>query len=380
MRKAIWLIIVLAFLGLYFYGCSVYVGTDEVGVKIVYLNPFGQTGVVAKEYGTGYHFFFPPFTGFTRVKKVEQRLDMEAHKKNKDEWIGNDLKLKTAGGNDVWVDLIVTWKIIPGKAYLCVKEVGENTSKIQTNIIKPVTRAALRFYLGKLTSEEFYEAKKREKAVEETKKYLNKKLAKLGLKVTDILLKDYRFNERYQNAIEQRKVYEQKTLEYIALTKAAAEDAKRKQFEAKAEANKVVEKAKGELEQAKLKGDAILYAANKNAEALFQLKKAEASALTELNKALSGNGGANLVAARLVESLKGKKITIIPVSDNGTVSFVDINSLLSNLAASKIIKKVEEEKAAENKGENREIVKEKEQAEAKHDTDRQNESNGESTK
>ncbi len=352
MRKAIWIIIILGFLGIYFYTCSIHVDTDEVGVKIVYLNPFGKTGVVEKAYGTGYHFFFPPFTGFTKVKKLEQRLDMEARKKEKDKWVGNDLKLKTSGGNDVWVDLIVTWKIIPEKAYLCVKEVGEDTSKIQTNIIKPVTRAALRFYLGKLTSEEFYEAKKREDAVKKTKEFLNKELEKVGLKITDILLKDYRFNERYQNAIEQRKVYEQKTLEYIALTKAAMEDAKRKQFEAKAEANKVIEKAKGELEQAKLKGDAILYAAKKNAEALYELKKAEASALMELNKALSGNGGENLVAKRLVESLKGKEITIIPVSDNGTVSFVDINSLLSNLAASKVIKKIEEKKVAQKENKN----------------------------
>ncbi|BBB33573.1 conserved hypothetical protein [Thermotomaculum hydrothermale] len=344
MRKAIWILIVLGFLGLYFYTCTIHVDTNEVGVKIVYLNPFGETGVVDKAYGTGYHFFFPPFTGFAKVKKTEQRLDMVAHKKSGETWVGNDLKLKTSGGNDVWVDLIVTWKVIPEKAFLCVKEVGEDTSKIQTNIIKPETRAALRFFLGKLTSEEFYEAKKRQKAVEETKKFLNKRLEKIGLKITDILLKDYRFNERYQSAIEQRKVYEQKTLEYIALTKAAMEDAKRKQFEAKAEANKVVEKAKGELEQAKLKGDAILYAAQKNAEALYALKKAEANALTELNKALSGSGGENLVAKRLLESLKGKEITIIPVSDNGTVSFVDINSLLSNLAANKVIKKIEEKK------------------------------------
>ncbi len=363
MRKAIWIIIILGFLGVYFYTCSIHVDTDEVGVKIIYLNPFGKTGVVEKSYGTGYHFFFPPFTGFTKVKKLEQRLDMMAHKKQGDTWVGSDLKLKTFGGNDVWVDLIVTWRIIPEKAYLCVKKVGEDTSKIERNIIKPVTRDALRFYLGKLTSEEFYEARKREKAVKETKAYLNKKLENMGLKITDILLKDYRFNERYQNAIEQRKVYEQKTLEYIALTKAKLEDAKRKQFEAKAEANKIIEKAKGELEQAKLKGDAILYAAKKNAEALFQLKKAEAEALMELNKALSGNGGENLVAKRLVESLKGKEITIIPVSDSGTVSFVDINSLLSNIAASKIIQKAQDNKnkkeEKKQKKENKKPKKEK---------------------
>ena len=351
MKKILWLIIILGLLGLYFYTCSIHVDTGEVGVKIVYFNPFGKTGVVEKAYGTGYHFFFPPFTGFTKVKKIEQRLDMEAHKKEKDIWIGNDLKLKTSGGNDVWVDLIITWKIIPEMAYLCVKEVGEDTSKIETNIIKPITRAGLRFYLGKLTSEEFYEAKKREDAVKKTKEYLNKKLERLGLRITDILLKDYRFNERYQNAIEQRKVYEQKTLEYIALTKAALEDAKRKQFEARAEANWVIEKAKGELEQAKLKGDAILYAAKKNAQALFELKKAEASALMELNRALSGSGGQNLVAKRLVESLKGKEITIIPVSDNGTVSFVDVNSLISALTSSKVIKKVEDKQVDKNKPE-----------------------------
>ncbi len=367
MKKAIVILIILLGLGLYFYSCSIHIDTDEVGVKIVYLNPFGKTGVIPKTYNTGYHFFFPPFTGFVKVKKVEQKLEMLAHKKEGEKWVGNDLKLKTSGGNDVWVDLIVTWRIIPEKAYLAVQKVGEKTDKIQTNIIKPITRAALRFYLGKLTSEEFYEAAKRENAVKLTKEFLNKKLEKLGLEITDLLLKDYRFNDRYQKAIEQRKIYEQKALEYAALTKAAAEDAKRKQFEAKAEANKIIEKAKGEYEQAKLKGDAILYAAKKNAEALFALKKAEADALIELNKALSGSGGENLVAKRLVESLKGKQIVIVPVNDSGTVSFVDINSLLNGITASKIAEKKAEKQNSETEknSEKKENSPEKDKKETK---------------
>ncbi len=347
MKKLLYFFIVLAIVALYLYTCSIHVDTDEVGVKVIYFNPFGKTGVVSKTYNTGYHFFLPPFTGFTKVKKTEQKLEMIATHKKGDKWIGNDLKLKTSGGNDVWVDLIVTWKINPAKAYLCVANVGENISKIQNTIIKPITRSVLRFYLGQLTSEEFYEAKKRENAVKKAKESLNKKLENSGLEITDILLKDYRFNSRYQKAIEERKIYEQKALEYVALTKAAQEDANRKKFEAQAKANKEIEKAKGIYQQSKLKGDAILYAAKKNAEALFALKKAEAEALMELNRALSGPGGINLVADRLIKSLKGKKIIIVPVSDNGTVSFVDVNSLLKNLVASKVVNHIE--KKEENK-------------------------------
>ncbi len=360
MRKAVWILIVLGFLGIYFYTCSIHVDTDEVGVKIVYLNPFGKTGVVPETYKTGYHFFFPPFTGFTKVKKTEQKLEMVAHRKKGDNWVGNDLKLKTFGGNDVWVDLIITWRIIPDKAYLCVEKAGEDSLKIEKTIIKPITRSVLRFYLGKLTSEEFYNAKKRQNAVESAKLFLNKNLGHYGLEVTDILLKDYRFDKRYQNAIEQRKVFEQKALEYKALTEAAYQDVERKRFKARAEANKIIEKAKGEYEQAKLKGDAILYAAKKNAEALFALKKAEAKALTVLNKALSGTGGENLVAKRLLESLKGKEIVVVPMSDSGSVSIVDVNTLLDNLIASKILKKAEKIKDKSEK-------KESEKTKAKED-------------
>ena len=54
-------------------GC-VQVGTDEVGVKTVYLSATGDTGVKEASYGTGYHMYVPPLVGFTVLKKTEQKL------------------------------------------------------------------------------------------------------------------------------------------------------------------------------------------------------------------------------------------------------------------------------------------------------------------
>jgi len=47
------------------------------------------------------------------------------------------------------------------------------------------------------------------------------------------------------------------------------------------------------------------------------------------------------VAKRLADALKGKKISIVPMSDNGTLSMIDINRFLENMAAAKVIKKTD---------------------------------------
>ncbi len=339
MKQAIFFFFVLLLLSLTM-GCA-RVDTNEVGVKTTYFSFNGKTGVDRKVYGTGYHIFVPPFTGFSILNKTEHKLEMTRKIGEGSTPRADDLKLKTSDGNNLWVDITVSWRVNPEDAWRAVQNVGETIPVIEETAVRPITRGILRFVFGKLSSEEFYDAGKREKAVVEGKKLLNQTLAPLGIEVTDVLVNDYRFAPDYQKAIEDRKLYDQKAREYASLINAAKEDMKRKVFDASAEANRIIEEAKGEMDQAKLKGDAILYAAQKQAEAVFSQKKALAASLAELNRALAGAGGSNVVAKRLADALKGKKISIVPMSDNGTLSMIDINRFLENMAAAKVIKKTD---------------------------------------
>ncbi len=334
----------LLVLGLVFsIGCA-RVDTNEVGVKTTYFSVTGHTGVNERVYGTGYHFYLPPFSGFSILTKTEQKLEMTEKRGEGSRPHGDDLKLKTSDGNNLWVDITVSWRVAPDRAWLTVQNVGEKIPEIEETAVRPITRGILRYALGKLSSEEFYDAGQREKAVQEGKKLLNQALSPLGIEVTDVLVNDYRFAADYRKAIEDRKLYDQKAREYASLALAAQEDVKRKVFDASAGANRVIEGAKGEMDQAKLEGDALLYAAKKQAEAIYAEKKATAAALTALNRALAGAGGPNVVAKRLAEALKGKKISIVPMSDGGSLSMIDVNRFLENLAAAKVIRKTADKK------------------------------------
>ena len=319
-------------------GCAK-VGTNEVGVKTTYFSFTGNTGVNEEAYGTGYHIYIPPFTGFSILNKTEQKLEMTRKTGEGSRPHVDDLKLKTSDGNNLWVDITVSWRVNPKKPWLTVRNVGEKIPEIEETAVRPITRGILRYALGKLSSEEFYDAGKREGQVVEGKQLLEKAFSPLGIEVTSVMVNDYHFAPDYQKAIEDRKLYDQKAQEYTSLTEAAKEDVKRRVFDASADVNRVIEDAKGEMDQAKLKGDALLYAAQKQAEAALAQKKATAAALTHLNQALAGSGGSNVVAKRLADALKGKKISIVPMSDNGTLSMIDINRFLENMAAAKVIKK-----------------------------------------
>lgn len=319
-------------------GC-VQVGTDEVGVKTVYLSATGETGVKEASYGTGYHMYVPPLVGFTVLKKTEQKLEMTRHEAEGSRPGADDLKLKSTDGNNVWIDITLSWQVLPDQAWMVVNQVGESIDEIEEQAVRPIARGILRDTLGMLSAEEFYDAALREQQVKVALTALNQALNPLGLAITDVMINDYRFEDRYQKAIEDRKLYDQKSREYQSLIKAAEEDAKRKVFDARAEANRLIEAATGQLEQAKLEGDALLYAAGQEAEAVLAGKQAEARALDVLAKALARPGGANLVASRLAQALQGKEITVVPMTDGGTVSLVDINRFLESVAAAKAVQK-----------------------------------------
>ncbi len=350
-------------------GCA-QVSTDEVGVKTVYLSVTGDTGVQEASYGTGYHVYIPPFTGFTILKKSEQKLEM-TRRDDKGSRPGRDeLKLKTTDGNDIWVDITLSWRVNPDTPWLVVKHVGETIGEIEDQVVRPVSRGVLRYTLGKLSAEEFYDADLRQQQVEASIQQLNASLKPMGLSVTDVMVNDYRFEDRYQKAIEDRKLYDQKTREYQSLAKAAAEDVERKKFDARAQANRIIEAARGEFEQAKLKGDAVLYAARQEADAIRAQKAAEAAAVKILANALAQPGGRNLVAQRLARALQGKGITAVPVTDGGTVSLVDVNRFLESLVAAKAVQKISPEKPTDQQKESEpEPVPEKTEKQTKVDGD-----------
>jgi hypothetical protein len=113
---------------------------------------------------------------------------------------------------------------------------------------------------------------------------------------------------------------------------AALEEYKRKLEEAKGEVNKMVANADGVYRKAKIETDVYYEQQQLLAEAIKAEGTAEAKGIQEMNTALAGSGGEALVKLRIAESMQGKRIMLLPVSEGGmNLKTTDINQLIQTM-------------------------------------------------
>jgi regulator of protease activity HflC (stomatin/prohibitin superfamily) len=316
-------------------------GETEVGVRTRKLPLLAKRGVEDKVYPPGTTYFFLPYindwhTFDTSLQNLEMTFDpSKGDRKSRD-----DLLFKTIDGNDISLDVIISYQIDPAKAPYILQHVAPDNQSLSEKIVRTVARSKPRDIFGELKTEEFYIAGKREEQAQRAKEILQNILGPMGIIVKDVLTKDYRFNKEYQKAIEDRKVADQRAEKNKSAQGAAREEYKRKLEEAKGEVNKVIATADGEYLQAKIEADAHYRKQELLAEAIKAEAIAEAKGIQEMNKALAGTGGEALVKLKIAEALQGKKIMLLPVSEGGmNLRTMDINQLIQTLGVKSLSEK-----------------------------------------
>jgi len=155
-----------------------------------------------------------------------------------------------------------------------------------------------------------------------------------------LLTKDYRFNPKYQQAIEDKKVADQKVEKNKSAQHAAIEEYKRKLEEVRGEVNKIVADIDGEYLKAKIKVDAFYEKQKLLADAIKAEGIAEAKGIKEMNDAMASVGGEALVKLEIAEALQDKKILLLPVSEGGmNLKTTDINALLNTMGVKSLSSK-----------------------------------------
>ncbi len=317
-------------------GCLPYsTDTTEVGVRTK--KAFGK-GVVAKEYPPGTtNFFIPIFNDWhtfdTRLQNLEMTHSIDrGHGGERD-----DLTFKTIDGNDISMDVIVSYHIVPAKAPYILQHVATNDEELRENIVRTIARSKPRDIFGELDTEDFYVADQRSKKAEEAKTRLNEILEPYGVIVERVSTVDYRFNPEYQKAIEDKKVADQQVEKNKSQANAATEEYLKKVEEAKGEVAKMTAEADGEFKRAKIEADAYFTQQERLAEATMAEGKAEAEGIAKMNEALSGTGGEAIVKLEIAEALMNKRIIMLPIGGGGLdVRSTDINSLLQLLGVQSI--------------------------------------------
>ena len=307
-------------------------GDTEVGVRTVKFGIIAKRGVEDKVYAPGATYFFLPYindwhTFDTKLQNLEMTFDLDrGDRKSRD-----DLLFKTIDGNDISLDVIIAYRIDPSKAPYILQHVAQN-DKILREIVRTVARSKPRDIFGELTTEEFYVAEKRELQADRSKEVLQEILGPMGIIIEKVLTKNYRFNEEYQKAIEDKKVADQMVEKNKSGQRATEEEYKRKLEEVRGEVNKMVADVDGQYLKAKIEADVYYEKQKLLAEAIKTEAVAEAKGIREMNDAMAREGGETLVKLKIAEALQGKKIMLIPVSEGGmNLKTTDINQLINTM-------------------------------------------------
>jgi len=314
-------------------------GPTEVGVRTVKWALFKPRGVEENVYEPGGVYFFPAIlndwnTFDTRLQNLEMTYDPRSGRNGP----RDDLLFKTIDGNDLSLDVIISYRIEPSKAPHILQHVAQNDFELRDKVVRTVARSRTRDIFGELTTEQFYVSDLRDQKAERVKQVLNEILVPYGVVVERCSTKDYRFNPAYQKAIEDKKVADQLAEKNKSATKAAEEEYLRRLEEAKGEVNKMVAEADGRFRQAQIEADAYQEQQKRLAEAIEAEGVAEAKGITEMNKALAGSGGEVMVKLKLAEALAGKRILLLPVGSGGglDIKTTNVNRLLEAYGAQKL--------------------------------------------
>jgi len=316
-------------------------GPTEVGVRTVKFAFFGQRGVEEQVYSPGATYFFPALindwaTFDTRLQQVEMTHDARTG----DKTFRDDLLFKTIDGNDISLDVIVSYRIDPAKAPYILQYVGATDFDVKDKVVRTISRSRPRDIFGELKTEEFYVSDKRDEKAERAKAELNAMLNYYGIIIERVSTKDYRFNPAYQKAIEDKKVADQVAEQNKSATKAAQEEYLKKLEDAKGDVNRMVAESDGTFRQAQIEADAYYAQQAQIAQAIEAEGAAEAKGILELNKALAGSGGEVMVKMKLAEALAGKRIVLMPLAGGGIdLKTTDVNRLLELYGARAIAQK-----------------------------------------
>src|SRR3954465_812470 len=299
--RLLWLFgaaVVLVLLG--YSSFTPYVKPGEAGVKQI---KFGMgKGIDPTVYSTGLHYIgagetmhrFPIRVQVLELSnsRSEASEDLEGHR------VAPGVNIQTSEGYTVQVDVTVLYRVADPLKVMTTIGPGR---LFEDSAVIPRAQQDLRRALGELDAEDFYRGDKRVQKSAAAQVSLEVELKDKGIEVLQVLIRRYTYDQRYQQAIEQRKIQDQTVYKNEAEAKSASANAAKSKIVAEGAASVQVELARGDAEMKKLEADADLYRRRRAAEGDLLVKLAEAQGTELENQARGGVGTGNMVGLRMAE-------------------------------------------------------------------------------
>ncbi len=349
--KIISILITVAILGFWIvlHSLTIDIPIGQVGVRIQQYNLFGEQGLVAKDYTPGWHLDRGPLDKWLLFDSTAQTLEMTRDRHQGSDRSIDDIKVQSADGYAISLDVTVKYQIIKEQAYQLYQQIGAG-SKYKIIVRNEAQKFCMGSF-GQMKTEGFYNPAERRTTAEQVHKDLNAALNPKGLEVIEVLIRSVQFDPEYENKIRHKKLADQEVELNISMGKAAEMSGKTQVIEAETaklvnlvikekEAELIRMQAETDLQIATIKAefdryvkekeaDANLIAAQKDAEGTLKVLTAQAAGERMRNEALQGSGGDILVA---LEAARNLNITDVDVSTLN-IDFLDLDAMVEKLGA-----------------------------------------------
>lgn len=307
------------------------VQADQFGVRQIYFGP--NRGVQeGPPYEAGLHLVVPGYERMHVFPRDLQTMDFNDEERSFTKArLGDDyhwapsIRIQTSEGYQVTVDVTVLYRIVD--PYTVLTKVGPGRL-FETQVVQRRADQVLRQSLGALNAEEFYDEVARLEAVDNADATLTAELASWGLEVWGVLLREYNYDDRYQAAIEERKIQDQRVFKNQAEGAAATRQAERDRVIAEGQAIVQVEAERGRAEVRRINAEADLYYRQKVAEGDLLVALAEAKGTELENDALRVVGAANLVGLEMAKALEGVEVIMVSTTGKEGVNPLDLDTLV----------------------------------------------------
>jgi len=226
----------------------VFVEPDQRGVVIT----IGKGGILPNALEPGIHWIIP-FVQRVELYSIARATYTMASTAGEGQVQGDDsIEARTKDGQQVYIDASVIYSVEPTKLvnlHITWKHAYED------NVVRPVSRAAIRDAVSQYGVEEIVSTKRVE-LEGKISDAIGQGLELNNLKMIDFLLRNIRFSDEYAKAVEQKQIAEQQAQQAKFVVESKKQEAEQARQVAQGQADAAVISAKGAAEARVIQAEA----------------------------------------------------------------------------------------------------------------------------
>lgn len=215
----------------------VFVEPDERGVVIT----IGKGGILPNALDPGIHWVIP-FVQRVETYSIARATYTMATSTGEGQVQGDDsIQARTKDGQQVFIDASVIYSVDPSKL-VNLHITWKHT--YQDNVVRPVSRAAIRDAVAQYGVEEIVSTKRTE-LEDKISTSIEQGLVNNNLRMVQFLLRNIRFSDEYAAAVEQKQIAEQQAQQAKFVVESKKQEAEQARQVAQGQADAAVIAAKG---------------------------------------------------------------------------------------------------------------------------------------